>query len=158
MIPSDHFVRYYNEVFKALEDRGHEHLQAYWREIGELQKKELAESFRRGGLRACHDYWARILKEENCVGNLTLTDDYFEFRMDVCPSLSKALDNDAGAFQFYCDHCMGWVEPLMQAAGLHPVHDIESRTEAHCVFRVYLDQDKATAFEKQCRLPAKPYA
>ena len=28
MIPSDHFVRYYNEVFKALEDAGHEHLVA----------------------------------------------------------------------------------------------------------------------------------
>ena len=26
VIPSDHFVRYYNEVFKALEQRGLDHL------------------------------------------------------------------------------------------------------------------------------------
>ena len=88
MIPSDHFVRYYNEVFKALEQRGLDHLVRYWQGIGELQKQELAESFRKGGLQACHDYWARILKEENCVGHLTLTPDYFELRMDSCPSLS----------------------------------------------------------------------
>ncbi len=157
MIPSDHFVRYYNEVFKALEARGHQHLQAYWREIGELQKKELAASFRRGGIKACYEYWDRILKEENCVGKLTLTDDYFEFKMEVCPSLSKALDNDAGAFEFYCDHCLGWVEPLMQASGLYAVHDVESRTEPHCVLRVYVDKKKAEAFERQAKLPARPY-
>jgi len=26
MIPSDHFTRFYNEVFKFLEDQGEEHL------------------------------------------------------------------------------------------------------------------------------------
>ena len=44
MIPSDHFVRYYNEVFRALDARGHAHLAQYWRQLGEMQKKELAES------------------------------------------------------------------------------------------------------------------
>jgi len=156
MIPSDHFVRYYNEVFKTLAQRGIEHLAAYWDDIGELQKKELAEKFRAGGLRACHDYWARILKEENCVGRLSLTEDYFEFRMDRCPSLSKVLDNDASASPNYCDHCMGWVRPVMQAAGLFAVLDTESRTEPHCVLRVYVDRDKADAFERQAKLPSLP--
>ena len=95
MIPSDHFVRYYNEVFKALESRGLSHLVAYWASMGELQEKELADQFRVGRLEACYGYWARILKEENCVGRLDLTEDFFELRMDRCPSLSKVLDNDA---------------------------------------------------------------
>ena len=112
MIPSDHFVRYYNEVFKTIEGLGREHLLAYWRELGALQSAELAESFRAGGLQAAYDYWNRIKDEENCEGNLSLTEDYFEFRLKKCPSLSKALDNDAEACGHYCDHCMGWIEPV----------------------------------------------
>lgn len=157
MIPSDHFVRYYNEVFKSLEELGHDHLLSYWRSLGELQKRELAEPFRKGGLQACHDYWARILKEENCVGRLELTQDYFELRMEQCPSLSKVLDNDAAACEFYCDHCMGWVGPVMQTAGLYAVMDMESRSEPHCVFRVYTDRDKAIEFERQSKLPCKSF-
>ena len=157
MIPSDHFVRFYNEVFKALEAKGHEHLVAYWRELGRLQTAELAERFREGGLQACCDYWQRIREEENCEGELTLTDDYFEFRMLRCPSLSKVLDNDAAPSPLYCDHCMGWIEPVMAACGLHAVLDMGSRSEPHCVFRVYTDAAKAEAFARQAALPSRPY-
>ena len=157
MIPSDHFVRFYNETFKSLEERGHEHLVEYWRELGRLQTLELADKFRAGGLKACHDYWARIVKEENCQADLTLTEEYFEFRMRDCPSLSKAMDNDAAPCELYCDHCMAWVAPVMDAAGLHAVFDIESRSEPHCVMRVYKDPGKARVYEKQARLPAHPY-
>ncbi len=157
MIPSDHFVRFYNEVFKALERRGHACLVRYWRELGRLQSRELAERFRAGGLRACRDYWKRILKEEACQGRLTLTDDYFEFRMDRCPSLAKVLDNDAAPSRHYCEHCAGWVEPVMQKAGLYAVSDMESLTEPHCVLRVYRDPALARAYARQACLPAHPY-
>lgn len=157
MIPSDHFVRYYNEVFKALEELGHEHLVAYWRRLGELQTKELAPRFREGGLRACYEYWLRIRDEENCEGELTLTDDYFEFRMNRCPSLSKVLDSDASPCQFYCDHCMGWIQPVMEASGLHAVMDMRSRSVPHCVFRVYRDKAEARAYAQQAELLSLPY-
>jgi hypothetical protein len=140
MIPSDHFVRFYNEVFKALENKGEEHLVAYWRELGRVQGLELTEKFRAGGLHACHDYWKVILKEEDCKGRLTLTDEYFELRMDKCPSLSKVLGNDAKASERYCDHCPGWIEPVIKSAGMRLVYDIESRSEPHCVLRVYLEK------------------
>jgi hypothetical protein len=158
MIPSDHFVRFYNEVFKALDRKGRPHLVAYWRELGRLQSQELVELFRAGGLQACYDYWTRILKEEDCKGKLTLTGDYFEFRMNRCPSLAKVLDNDATPSPLYCDHCAGWVQPVIQAAGLHVVCDMESRTEPHCVLRVYRDPALARAYERQAKLPANPYA
>lgn len=157
MIPSDHFVRFYNEVFKAFDALGRSHLVAYWRELGRVQSLELADTFRRGGLQACHDYWQRILEEENCEGDLTLTDAYFEFRMRRCPSLSKVLDNDAAPCALYCDHCMGWVQPVMESAGLHAVLDMHSRSEPHCVFRVYADAGHAAAFERQARLASRPY-
>ena len=129
----------------------------YWRELGRVQTIELAEKFRAGGIKACAEYWARILKEENCEGRLMLTDDYFEFRMDRCPSLAKVLDNDAAPCELYCDHCMGWVQPVMEASGLCAVLDMESRREPHCVFRVYADHQKAAAYAKRAKLPSRPY-
>lgn len=157
MIPSDHFVRYYNEVFKRLNDMGRDHLLRYWREVGRMQTEALAARFREGGLRAVYDYWRRIYEEENCLGKLTLTDDYFEFQMDRCPSLTKVLDNDAAPFPDYCDHCMGWIEPVMEASGLHAVLDMKSRSEPRCVLRVYRDPEKARAFEQTATLPSHPY-
>jgi hypothetical protein len=157
MIPSDHFVRFYNEVFKMLQEKGHEHLVAYWRELGRLQSQELSEAFRTHGLQGCHDYWQRILEEENCEGDLRLTDDYFEFRMRRCPSLSKVLDNDAEPCHLYCDHCMAWIEPTMEAAGLFPVMDMESRTEPHCVFRICRDSAKAETWARTTTLRSQPY-
>ncbi|MBM4030822.1 MAG: hypothetical protein FJ291_03455 [Planctomycetes bacterium] len=158
MIPSDHFVRFYNEVFKALEDRGHEHLVAYWRELGRLQTAELADRFRAGGLQAAHDYWRRILDEENCQGQLTLSPDYLELRMDRCPSLSKVLDSDAVPSPLYCDHCMAWIQPVMEASGLHAVLDMHSRTQPRCLLRVYRDPAQAAAFERQAVLASHPYS
>ncbi len=157
MIPSDHFVRFYNEVFKTLRELGHTHLKDYWRELGQMQTRKLGAYFREGGLQACYDYWNRIVHEENCRAELELTPEYFEFRMRKCPSLSKVLDNDAVACELYCDHCMGWIEPVMQAAGLYAVMDMQSRIEAHCVFRVYADAEPAREFEKQAKLLSKPY-
>lgn len=157
MIPSDHFVRFYNEVFKAIAGKGHDHLVAYWQELGRVQAKELSQDFREGGIKACHDYWQRILEEENCEGELTLTDDYFEFRMNRCPSLSKVLDNDASPCALYCDHCMGWIEPVMKEAGLYAVMDMHSRSEPHCHFRVYEDPELAHEFADQARLLSQPY-
>jgi hypothetical protein len=157
MIPSDHFVRFYNEVFKALDRKGRRHLVAYWRELGKLQSRELVDRFRAGGIRACYEYWRRVCVEENCKAALKLTKDYFEFRMKRCPSLAKVLDNDARPCALYCDHCMGWMEPVMKAAGLYAVLDMKSRSKPHCVFRVYRDRRKARDFERRVALLSKPY-
>ena len=157
MIPSDHFVRYYNEVFKELYALGREHLVNYWRELGREQAGKLGGDFRRGGLRACYDYWKIIEREENCEAELSLTDDYFEFRMKKCPSLTKVFDNDAGPFELYCDHCMGWIQPVMEYAGLYAVMNMVSRRKPECVFRVYIDEDKAEEFASEAKLLSRPY-
>jgi len=157
MIPSDHFVRYYNEVFKALEEKGHEHLVAYWAELGRLQSQELSERFRQGGLQACYEYWSVIEREENCDAKLSLTEDYFQLSMQGCPSLAKVLDNDATPCELYCDHCMGWIEPALETAGLHAVMDMKSRSEPCCLFRIYTDKEKADAFAADAALLSRPY-
>ena len=158
MIPSDHFVRFYNEVFKALEARGPRHLTDYWRELGRLQSRELAARFRKGGVKAALRYWKRIIVEENCGAELRDHGDWFEFRMRRCPSLSKVLDNDASPCRRYCDHCMAWVEPVMRKSGLFAVMDMISRSEPRCRFAVFADRKKADAYERRARMPSHPYA
>ena len=157
MIPSDHFVRYYNEVFKALDELGRGHLLDYWRKLGREQTARLGERFRKGGIRECYRYWEVIKREENCEAELFLTDDYFEMLMHKCPSLSKVIDNDASPFPFYCDHCMGWIGPVMEYAGLYPVLDVRSREEPACRLRVYKDKTKAEEFAHGAVLPSEPY-
>lgn len=157
MIPSDHYVRFYNEVFKAMAAKGREHLLEYWQEIGRKKIRDYGDIFREKGLQAAYAYWSRIVVEENCQAELTLTDDYLEVRMDRCPSLSKVLDNDAAPYDRYCDHCMGWIQPLMDAVGLYAVMDIESRTVPHCLFRVYKDKSEAKDFCSEAKLLSIPY-
>lgn len=157
MLPSDHFVMMYNELFKMLEERSHHDLQQYWRGVSELQQTILGPYIDRDGLTGMYDYWAHIIEEENCNADMELTEDYFEFRMHVCPSLAKNLDNDAGPCALYCDHCAGWIKPVIESRGYHVVYDMISRTEPRCLFRVYRDPEKAEAFSRQTQLLARPY-
>ena len=157
MLPSDHFVRMYNEFFKMLEAKGSGHLRAYWMEISRLQESILGPYIDRAGLEGMRDYWDRIRIEENCDAELSLNEGYFEFRMNVCPSLGKVMDNDAGACSLYCDHCAGWIEPLMERKGYCTVYDIISRTEPRCVLRIYRDREAAMKYAGQVCLLAQPY-
>ena len=52
---------------------------------------------------------------------------------------------------------MAWVEPVMAAAGLYAVLDMKSRTEPHCVSRVYTDKQKAERYAERAVLPSRPY-
>ena len=147
----------YNELFKMLEERSHEDLRAYWKKIAELQQTIIGPYIERDGLKGMYDYWSHIIEEENCEADMDLTEEYFEFRMHKCPSLSKNLTNDAGQFGLYCDHCAGWVEPVLKRYGYHLAYDMISRTEPRCQMRVYKDPELAAEFTKNARLPAAPY-
>ena len=135
MIPSDHFVRFYNEIFKYLDER--DALQGYYDTIVEKQKDFYLELFSTQGLQGMYDYWSRIKVEENCVMDLEIADDCFTLTMNECPSLSKVINNDAGPCEKYCDHCPGWVVPLIEGAGYVCEYNMISRTIPKCQFKVY---------------------
>ena len=152
MIPSDHFTRFYNEVFKFLETQGEEALEAYWLEISKNQERHILELIETKGLEGMHQYWSVIKEEENCDLDLTMTEDHLELHMHTCPSLTKAMDNDARPMGRYCDHCAGWIGPIMDKTGYHLVYDVISRTEPRCVMRIYKDAAKAREAEKSAQL------
>jgi hypothetical protein len=100
-----------------------------------------------------YDYWEHIRIEENCDMTLTLTDDCFTLEMHKCPSLSKVLDNDATPCEKYCDHCQGWIKPLIKKAGFFVVYDIIDRKIPRC--REYIFADAAKAEAKQMEVDAQ---
>ena len=137
MIPSDQFVRFYNEVFKFLDRKGGDALEPYYLEISKQQELTCLELFREEGFAGMKAYWDRIAVEENCDLSCDLYPDRLEITMRRCPSLTKAKDNDAGAFCRYCDHCPGWVIPLLEKAGFCCEYDIIDRTLPQCRMRIY---------------------
>lgn len=152
MIPSDHFTRFYNEVFKFLESQGEEALEAYFLEISKNQERHILDLIRTKGLQGMYEYWSVIEEEENCDMDLVIDEDHIELTMNKCPSLSKVMDNDAAPMGRYCDHCAGWVGPIMDKTGYHLVYDVISRTEPRCVMRVFKDAEQAREAEKHVKL------
>ncbi len=157
MLPSDHFVRMYNELFRMLSDLGYDHLRAYWRHNGEAAVKRLEPYFSTGDFQGLYDYWDRIRFEENCGMDMEVTEEYFELRMNRCPSLSKNLDNDAGLCIHYCEHCPGWINPALEHYGYYPVFDIISQTEPVCVLKVFKNKELADAWKQRAALFCDPY-
>ena len=143
MLPSDHFVRFYNEVFKFLDERNA--LKPYYDEISRHQELHCLELFKREGLKGMYDYWEHIRIEENCDLELKLTDDAMTAYMRHCPSLSKVTDNDAGACPKYCMHCAGWILPLMTKAGFFCVFDLIDPARPECCYSIFKSAEAARA-------------
>ena len=137
MIPSDHFVRFYNEVFKFLDARGE--LDDFYKEISRHQNLHCLEAFRKHGLQGVYDYYCVIRKEENCDMDIEWNGHELVLRMKVCPSLSKAMDNDAGLCRKYCLHCPGWAHPLYARAGLFDIYDVGEPDQPSCTEWIYDD-------------------
>ena len=137
---------------RRAEDQGEEHLEAYWLEISKNQEKHTLELFKEKGLKGMYEYWDHIRIEENCDMDLKLDDEKLELRMNVCPSLSKVLDNDAEPMKRYCDHCAGWIGPLIDKVDHHLVYDVIDRNKPQCVVKIFKDKEKAIEEEKNAKL------
>ena len=149
MIPSDHFVRFYNEIFKFLDQRGG--LQDFYNEISRHQEKHCLNDFIREGLRGVYNYYLKIIKEENCdCINEFESEHCLILKMNKCPSLSKAVNNDAGASRKYCLHCPGWTMPLYAKAGLYQIYDIMGLDNPQCC--EWILDDLAEARQKYIEL------
>lgn len=145
MIPSDHFVRFYNEVFKYLAARGGDELKRYYKRVSENQEAHCLSLFREKGLDGMYEYWEHIRIEENCDMTNHLEPDCYWFEFFSCPSLSKVIDNDASPCSEYCNHCPGWILPIMTKTGFFAVYNLISRTEPRCQMFVYRDRAMAEA-------------
>lgn len=153
MIPSDHFVRFYNEVFKYISAKGKAELEKYYDRVSKNQEYHCLDLFCQKGLAGMYEYWEHIKLEENCDMINRLDEDCYSFEFFSCPSLSKAVDNDAGPCPEYCNHCPGWILPIMTKAGFYAVYNLIDRKVPRCEMFVYAD--KAKALQKKSELENK---
>ena len=84
-----------------------------------------------------YEYWEHIRIEENCDMTLNLLPDRLILTMNRCPSLGKVIDNDAGACLKYCDHCPGWVIPLLEKAGYTCEYNLINRRKPQCQMMIF---------------------
>lgn len=143
MIPSDHFVLFYNEVFRYLESLGEAELRKYYDRVSKNQEYHCLELFQKHGLKGMYEYWEHIRIEENCDMVNRLTEDCYSFEFFSCPSLDKNKDNDAGGCAAYCKHCPGWILPIMTKAGFYAVYNLIDCNISKCEMYVYRDREKA---------------
>ncbi|NMA41976.1 MAG: hypothetical protein GX946_01190 [Oligosphaeraceae bacterium] len=153
MIPSDHFVRFYNEVFKFLDERNG--LEDYYLAISQQQEMHCFKLFWTKGLEGMREYWGKITIEENCERIVLENPDGNESKMTRCPSLSKALDSDAGACRKYCDHCAGWVLPLLTKCGFYSVRNHFAWDIPQCHSIITEKREVAEAYHRKWLAEAK---
>ena len=152
MIPSDHFVRFYNEVFKFL-DRN-DGLEKYYLEISRHQEHHCLDLFSRKGIAGMREYWNVIAREENIISKskkkgIVTNTKMISSGSHICPSLTKNLDNDAGVCEKYCLHCPGWVIPIFTKTGFYCVYDLINLLEPTCSMNVFAIREEAEEFKQQ---------
>jgi hypothetical protein len=66
--------------------------------------------------------------------------------MHECPSKGFLIRNGLGAYHDYCDHCMGWIGPMLKRAGFAVDHEHNHRGQ--CWWEIRRSADNT--------LPSKP--
>lgn len=121
------FCAYYEWSFDWLERTGgHALVREYWDQaISRDSQRHAYDLIRREGFAGMAKHWGHALAEESPELGFTITRGPDVFRMDIhaCPSKGFLLRNGLESYRDYCDHCMGWVGPVMRDAGFVVDHE-----------------------------------
>ena len=125
MIGCYDFCGHYDWTFEWLRRRGGEPLVLrFWEEaIGGNSQRHAAELIRAEGFEGMRKYWQHTLEEEAAGYTFTSNENAVRIDMHECPSKGFLLRNGVGSFHDYCDHCMGWIGPVMKTAGFTIDHE-----------------------------------
>lgn len=125
MIGTYDFCGHYEWTFAWLEREGGPNLlRAYWEEaISRDSQSHARELILREGLEGMKKYWVHSLDEEAAGYALSSNDTTFRIDMHECPSKGFLLRNHLESYHDYCDHCMGWIGPVMENAGFTIDHE-----------------------------------
>lgn len=113
------FCGHYEWSFQWLQEQGgHELVRNYWHEaIYEDSQRHATDLIVAKGFEGMKEYWGHTLAEEGGDWTTTAQDDVFRIDMHACPSKGFLIQNGLQQYPDYCDHCMGWIGPLMKEAG-----------------------------------------
>ncbi|MBB5036405.1 hypothetical protein [Prosthecobacter dejongeii] len=113
------FCGHYEWTFDWLQKQGgHGLVRSYWHEaIYEDSQRHATALIVGKGFEGMKEYWGHTLAEEGGDWTTTAKEDVFRIDMHACPSKGFLIRNDLQQYPDYCDHCMGWIGPLMKEAG-----------------------------------------
>jgi len=130
------FCGHYEWTFNWLHQQGgHKLVLAYWDEaIHRDSQRHAARLILEKGFAGMREYWGHTLDEEAAAYQVTETDRVFRIDMQACPSKGFLLTNGLNQYSDYCDHCMGWIGPLLKRAGY--VVDHQHDHLGHCWWEI----------------------
>ncbi len=121
MLGCQDFCGYYDWTFHYVRRRwGREALEGLLREaIGGESQRHYAEAGARAGLRGLYDTWTKTGQDEHCDWTFTLDEEKNVLRCDMrrCPSKGFLIEHDLNADEDYCNHCAGWMIPMLESVG-----------------------------------------
>lgn len=139
MIGCYDFCGHYEWTFGWL-DRvgGHELVRTYWNEaINHDSQRHARDLIISKGFDGMAEYWGHTLTEESPELGFAMIrrDDVFRIDMHDCPSKGFLLKNGLENYHDYCDHCIGWIGPLMKDAGFVIDHEHNHRGQCWWEYR-----------------------
>ena len=121
------FCGHYEWTFQWLHNQGgHDLVRCYWDEAIHQDSQRHAEALILArGFDGMDEYWGHTLGEEGGEWEVSRSDDAFRIDMHHCPSKGFLIRNGLKQHPDYCDHCLGWIGPLMKKAGfvIHHEHN-----------------------------------
>ncbi len=115
------FCAHYEWTFAWLERMGGQTLlREYWdASIHRDSQRHAHELIAKEGFEGMAKYWGHTLAEESPDAGYAVTRLPGVFRIDMhnCPSKGFLLRNGVRHHNDYCDHCIGWIGPLMKENG-----------------------------------------
>jgi hypothetical protein len=125
MIGVQDFIQYYDWTFEYIRvNFGEEEVQRYWGEAIAFDSQNHAYLLiKEKGLEGMAEYWGDSLESEEAGYVNTLTSEYFRIDMYDCPSKGLLIKTGQEEYHDYCQHCIGWIEPIMDKTGFLIDHE-----------------------------------
>ena len=125
MIGVQDFIGYYDWTFEYLRRSfGEQAVKAYWVKcISEDSQRHARDLIVGKGFDGMYEYWAHTLEMEEAGYTFDRGEDYFRIDMFDCPSKGHLIRRGLAAYHDYCEHCIGWIKPLMDDAGFVVNHE-----------------------------------
>lgn len=141
MLGCHDFCGHYDWTFGYLRRTyGQQAVHDLWsKSIGDDSQRHYKEAGAKEGLRGLYRTWVKTGEDEHCDWTFTLDEDRNVLRWDMrrCPSKGFLQDNDLNGDEDYCDHCMGWMVPLLAGVNVEvAVHEHNHRGQCWGEMRV----------------------
>ena len=125
MLGVQDFIGYYDWTFEYLRRNfGEKTVADYWlHAISRDSQRHARDLIENKGFDGMEEYWAHTLEMEEAGYTFDRGPDYFRTDMHDCPSKGHLIQRGLEAYHDYCEHCMGWIKPVMGDAGFVINHE-----------------------------------